>query len=192
MRPILLVAIIGALLLASCNNTPEPTATPVPATATEIVAPTTAASTNPEDNIGDFAGTITVPIAGTLIVGNTGETPNAPTAPLVFDKVTLTQTGGAANVNFVIQLQGDGTLTRDGVTSTISQDQVQQIAALLDQIKFYQIQGTFVSADSTVDTYRYSLSVDSSIGSRTIFSQDGLTPPELEQIYDAIRALGGN
>ncbi len=190
MRPLLLVAIIGVLLLASCNNTPEPTATPVPPTATEVVAPTAVA--NPADNLGDFEGTITVPIPGTLTVGNTGETPDAPTTPLALDKLTFTQTGGAANVKFVIQLQGDGTLTRDGVTSTVSPDQVQQIAALLDQIDFYHLQGTFVSADSSADTYRYSLNVESAVGSRTIFSQDGLTPPELEQIYDAIRALGGN
>ncbi len=54
------------------------------------------------------------------------------------------------------------------------------------------MQGTFVSADSTADTYHYSLNVTSERGSRTVFSQDGLTPPELEQIYDALRALGGN
>ncbi len=189
MRPILLVAIIGVLLLASCNNTPEPTATPVPPTVTE--APTSTAVSNPEDNIGDFEGTITVPIPGTLVVGNTSETPGAPTTPLVLDKLTFAQTGGIADVNYVIQLQGDGTLIRDGVTSTVSQDQVQQIAAMLDQIHFYTMQGTFVSADSSADTYRYSLDVETSLGSRTVFSQDGLTPPELQQIYDAIRALGG-
>ncbi len=101
MRPILLVAIIGVLLLASCNSAPEPTATPIPPTATEVVAPTRAADV-PEDNLGDFTGTITVPVAGTLVLGSTGETPDAPTTPLVFDKVTFTQTGGAANVSFVI------------------------------------------------------------------------------------------
>ena len=191
MRPILLVAIIGVLLLASCNSAPEPTATPIPPTATEVVAPTRAANV-PEDNLGDFTGTITVPVAGTLVLGSTGETPDAPTTPLVFDKVTFTQTGGAANVSFVIQLLGDGTLTVDGATSTVSADQVQQIASLLDQIHFYTMQGTFVSADSTADTYHYSLNVTSERGSRTVFSQDGLTPPELEQIYDALRALGGN
>ena len=175
MRPILLVAIIGVLLLASCNSAPEPTATPIPPTATEAATATPVA--NPADNIGDFEGTLTVPIPGTLAVGSTGGTPMRPRS-LVLNQVTFTQTGGAANVNYVIRLQGDGTLTVDGVTSTVSPDQVQQIVALLDQINFYNIQGTFVSGDSAADTYRYALNVDSSIGSRTIFSQDGLTPPE--------------
>ncbi|MCC6802987.1 MAG: hypothetical protein IT319_08885, partial [Anaerolineae bacterium] len=43
---------------------------------------------------------------------------------------------------------------------------------------------------SPADAYRYSLTVNSPNGSRTIDSVDGMTPPELYQVYDAIRSLG--
>ena len=186
MRSVLCVAIIGMLLLASCNSAPEATATP-----TETAEATV--GVNPLDELSDFAGDVVIPVPGTLSVSDTSQTPNAPTpGPLAFNQVTLEQTGGPANVRLVIRLLSDGTLTYDGKVSTVGADQIQHIAVLLGQVDFFNINGRFATSSGAADIYHYALTVDSPIGSRTIFSQDGLTPPQLFEIYDAIRALGGN
>lgn len=197
MRPRLFLAIIGVFLLASflasCGGSPTdtPTATPVPPTEPAATAESTDTVALPNaDDLSDFAGTVSVPIPGTLSVANTGETPNAPTrAPISLDLLVFSQTGGLANVNEVIELHGDGTLIHNGASSTVGQDKIQAITDMLNQIHFYDINGTFIDASGAADAYHYSLTVQSDQGSRTIFSQDGLTPQELSDVYDAIRAL---
>ncbi len=187
MRSVLFAAAICALILAACSGTPQPTATPIP--------PTDEPTTNPvavgDTVLATMAATVGAPSAGTLVVPDEQRTPNAPTpVPVVIDDLYFAQAGGIAGITQTIQLFGDGKLIRDGETSTVSADDVQQIASLLDQIHFYELQGTFTGPGSPADAYRYSLTVNSPNGSRTIASVDGMTPPELYLVYDAIRSLG--
>lgn len=187
MRLILCVAIITVLLLAGCNSAPEPTATPEPPM---VTAESTEALLNPDD-LSEFAGTLEVSVPGTLTVSNSNETPGAPThVPFSFASLIFSQAGGLANVQLVIELSSDGTVIRNGETSTASPERVDQINTLLTQIDFFNINGTFIDADAAADAYHYTLTVNGSQGSRTIFSQDGLTPPALFEVYDAIRTLG--
>ena len=187
MRSMVFAALLFALVLAGCSG-PQPTATTVPPTA---VPPTDVPAVgNGNDQLATLAATMGVAQPGTLVIPNDQLTPNAPTpVPISIDDLLFTQTGGIAHVSLSIELRGDGTMIRDGQTSKVSVEGVQQIASLLDGIHFFQLQGIFVNPAAAADTYLYSLSVTSATGSRTITSQDGMTPPELAQIYDAIRTL---
>jgi hypothetical protein len=189
MRSISFAALLLALMLAGCGGQ-SPTATPVPPTA---VPPTDVPVVSQgNDQLSTLAATLGAAQPGTLVIPNDDKTPNAPTpAPIVLDSLLFTQTGGIANLSLSIELHGDGTLIRDGKTSKVSTDDVKQIQSLLDGIHFFDLQGIFVGQAGTSDAYTYSLSVNAPTGSRTISSQDGMTPPELAQIYDAIRALKG-
>jgi len=187
MRSVLFAAALCALVLAACSGAPQPTATPVPPT----VEPT-----NPitdDSALATLAATIGAPAAGTMFVPDDQETPNAPTAaPTVIDSLFFTQSGGIVGLTQTIQLKADGTLIRDGETSTVSTADVQRIAALLDEIHFFELEGIFTGPGSAADAYRYSLSVNGANGSRMITSEDGMTPPELYEVFDAIRSLGSD
>ncbi|MBI1256359.1 MAG: hypothetical protein GC204_02705 [Chloroflexi bacterium] len=187
MRLLVFAAFLFAFVVAGCTSQ-QPTATTAPPTA---VPPTnTPAGDASNDQIATMAATFGVSLPGTLVIPNDAKTPNAPTpVPIVIDDLLFTQTGGIANISLSIELRGDGTIIRDGQTSTVPEEGVQQIASLLDGIHFFQLQGIFTSPAGAGDAYLYSLSVTSPTGSRTVTSQDGMTPPELAQVYDAIRAL---
>jgi hypothetical protein len=183
----LLVVILCALAVAlvGCTGASTPTATPIPPT-----APSDLTVTQAQNPLANLVGTVDVPVPGTLAAVNQNETPNAPTrTPISIDTLTFAQSGGIAGVTLMIELHGDGTLIRDGQTSQVSAENVQAIAALLDQIDFFNLEGIFTGAGAATDAYRYTLTVDAPNGSRTIISQDGLTPPELYDVYNAIRAL---
>lgn len=185
MRAILFAAI---LFLAACGSA-TPTATVVPPTA---APPTDAPVATGENVLGELAATYPVADPGTLVVPSNLETLRAPTAaPIVIDQLGFTQSGGIAGATLTIVLNGDGTLIRDGKTSSVSRDAVQHVADLLDSAHFFDMNGVFTGTNASADTYRYTLIVVSAGRRRTITSQDGLTPPELYQVYDAIRALGG-
>ncbi len=186
MRPILFAAIVCVLVLAACGGTPQPTATPVPPTA----VPPTVAPANV--SVATMAATLGLPQPGTAIIPDQ-PTPNAPTPePISFTDITFTQTGGIANLALKIDLHGDGTLIRDGKTSAVTPSDIKAINTLLDQIQFFALQGIFVGPGATSDTYTYSVTVTTADRSRTIQSQDGLTPPQLNQLYDAIRKLNNS
>ncbi len=184
MRIVFLAAVIAALLMAACTNAPSPTATLVPPTAEPPTnAPPVGQGENP---LPDLPTDIFVPVPGTLIIPDQ-LTPNAPTAePITIDRLSYTQTGGITGATTTIILTGDGALTRNGQSSTVTQDDLHKIAALLDGIHFFDLQGIFTGPSSAADTYRYTLTVDSGSRSRTVTSQDGMTPPELHQVYNAI------
>ena len=192
MRSIPVVALLISLILAGCSGQqPTATATAVPPTA---VPPTAApAVSQGDDQLATLAATVGAAQPGTLVIPSDAKTPNAPAAkPIVISDLLFTRTGGIAASSLTIELKGDGTLTRDGKSASVSADDIKKIEALLDGINFFQLQGIFVSPSGTADAYRYSLSVDASTGSRSITSQDGMTPPELSQVYDAILALSSS
>ena len=190
MRPILFVALVCALVLTGCGGQ-QPTATAVPPTVT--VQPTTGVVSQGDNALATLAATVGAAQPGTLVIPDQQTTPNAPTAvPIVINTLTFTQSGGIAAISQTTELHGDGTLIRDGQSSTVSQENVKKIASMLDGVNFFNLRGIFVSPAGTADAYRYSLSVDASAGSRTITSMDGMTPQPLADIYDAIRALGNS
>ena len=189
MRLILIAAILCTLVLAGCGGgAPVPTETPAPPTETPTVQPVEVGN-NQLATLAATAG-VNVPLPGTLTVPTTS--PDATTAPsIVITDLSFTRSGGlagAAPLN--IYLKGDGTLTRnaEAVTSATA-EQVSAIAVLLDGIHFYDLEGIFTAPGGSADTYKYTLTVNTENRSRTLVSQDGMTPAELFEVYNAILAL---
>lgn len=179
MHPILRsVFLLSALLLAACAGSPTPTPTPT-------------AEPTPEpfesDAFGGLSLTIPMPMPGTLVPPLRGDPRFAD--PLPFDEISFTQVGGAANVQMTLVLAADGTYTRNDETGTIPLEQVDAIARRLRAIDFFNLEGIF-TGPVRADTLYYSLTVDGPDGSRTIDTQDDLTPPELLELFRLLSEIG--
>lgn len=182
--PLLLLMLLA---LTACGAAATPTPTP---TLTPIPAPTaTATFAVPTDVLGEIARTVTVPTPGTL-EANAMSMTNEPEVPLTFGQVVFTQSGGPASIQSMVSLQADGTLMREGVlVGTVSPERVEEVRAALDAIRFFSINGIFTGGSTRTDAYSYSLRVDGDEGSKTLYAQDGLTPPELISVFTLLRNL---
>lgn len=179
------------MLLAACSG--NPTAAPTLDTSLRqnpTVAPTVDNSTleptaTPlqREYATDQA---TLPAPGTPIAAVTEDA----NAGKVFDSLLFVRTGGIAGQTLTIQLLGDGTLTRDGVSSQASPDQVIQIVDALDKLGFFGIQGIFTAPGTSADTYHYQLTVERLGDSRTIDAEDGFIPPAMAQLFAQVQQLG--
>jgi hypothetical protein len=179
MRYRLWLVAISLLLLAACNGTSVPTATPEPTAVPDTATPESVQQATP-------AVEVSLPPVGEMVSSATED----PEAGLVFDTIFFTQTGGASNVELNIELRSDGTLIRNGETSTVSQDDVLAIDAILDEINYFGIQGVFAAAAPNPDVYSYSITVERAGSSLMINAQDTYTPVELKELFAAIINLG--
>jgi hypothetical protein len=203
MQRILCLILIGVLFLAACNGnaTPAPTAnatsanvqptqsqsTPAPLDSTPDVAATQAALPTIELEQRVFeTGQPPLPIAGTMDTVIESD----PNIGLVFDSILYEQTGGIAGKPLTIEVKSDGTVTRNGVASTISPDQVTFLDNLIDQLNFFHLKGVFTAPGTSPDAYRYNLTVNRSGDSRTLIMSEGFLPPELQQFVSLISSLG--
>lgn len=166
-------------LLAACNGAAAPTATPQPTAVPDTATPEPVQQATPlaVDNL---------PPVGELITSATED----PEAGLVFDSIIFTQTGGASSIELTIELRSDGTLIRNGETSTVSQEDVLAIDAMLDEINYFGIQGVFAAAAPNPDVYSYTITVERAGASLMINAQDTYTPVELKELFSAIANLG--
>lgn len=174
------ILFIGVLMTA-CSAAPQaPTATPALAQVTQAPVAT--------DTALNIVG-VTMPLPGTAVLPPVTDDPNPNS---LFSSVELIRTGGPGNTTLTILLSGEGELTRDDAngTQTLPQQAIDQLDLLLDQTRFYDIEGVFTSTSAEPDTYRYSLTVSGPNGSRTITADDNLTPPELRALFEAVLALG--
>lgn len=207
MRFNLSLILIGLFFLAACGGNPPATTAPtadssiVTSDNTSPTAPATIAGLEPTP---DFAATQTaqptlavpersfgtdeppLPLPGTIVAPTTPD----PDAGLIFDTILLERTGGLAGIPLTIEVKSDGTVTRDGVASTISPDQVTFIDNIIDQLGFFGLQGVFAAPGTSADTYRYDLTVTRAGASRTIKAQDGFLPSEFAQLLSLLSDLG--
>ncbi|MBC7814384.1 MAG: hypothetical protein H7175_24725 [Burkholderiales bacterium] len=176
--------IILLLATAACSAAPEPTATSAPEPTD--AAPQITQAPIATDALLNIVG-VTLPPPGTIALPPVTDDPNPNS---LFSSVELIRTGGPGNTTLTIMLSGEGELTRNDEAQTINQQIVDQLDLLLDQTRFYDIQGVFTSNSAEPDIYRYSLTVSGPAGSRTITADDSLTPPELRALFEAVLALG--
>jgi hypothetical protein len=186
--PRLCIALTLILLLVSAcaGGGGVPTLAPtLPADAAENTPE--AAEEADSEGIADVQLTLAPPIPGTLVVA--APTVGEPTIVLEFDDLLFTRSGGLVGQPITITVLRDGTVTRNGVSSTITPEQVEQIRSRLDRINFFQLQGIFTGGASS-DVFSYSLTVNGNLGSRTIYAEDGRIPPELIELFTLLAGLG--
>lgn len=175
----LAACVVLILLLAACGAaTPTPTPT----------ATSSAPDLSGTDEVSVISMTIEVPIPGTLVPG-LSNMPRGGRPPIDFDAVYFSRSGGIAGQTLTVELHADGTLIRNEETSSVPEETLTEVNDRLNRIDFYGLQGIFTGFASP-DTYSYNLTVESSIGSRTISAQDGYTPPELLELFDFFSGLG--
>ncbi|HLU09459.1 MAG TPA: hypothetical protein VK003_07310 [Oceanobacillus sp.] len=168
------------VLIAACTpETPTPTVTPPPVTVESGTSPA-----------GVISLTIPVPAPGTLVAGSSN-VPEGGRPPIEFTTVYFSRTGGVSGQELSVEVRRDGTLIRDGETSTVPEATIADIDNRLNLIDFYGIQGIF-TGQQPPDAFFYSLTVESNVGSRTINAQDGLIPPELMELYSFFMGLGAS
>jgi hypothetical protein len=192
LRKLFLIATCAALL-AACGGNKTNTATPAQQnaapTATTVetaTPPPEALPTNGPRQYSEGTDEVQLPQTGTIVPSSDQD----PDAGTLFDSVALNRTGGVAGKELNVALSKDGTLIRDGVTSTISADQVKQISAKLDQLGFFGMQGIFQSPGASADVYVYRISAERNGNSKRITMQEGLIPPQLSDLIQALSQLG--
>lgn len=185
------VLLLIMLFLAACGGTPAPTTTPELPTA----APTAVVPTQPPLDVfalpTGLAEPLDVQAAGTMSVAEVEENGVVVTrVPYTINVVSFYQQGGVTGTTTSIVLYGDGRLIRNGVESQVDAGTVARMGALLEVIHFLDIQGIFDLGGAGTDQFRYTVTLETPEGSRTLTTVDGLTPPELYELYEAMKALG--
>lgn len=193
MRHTLRLIIVGlmALIIVACQTAPEATATLPPTTAPN--PPATDAASTAEVTVDvqavatQIAVDITMPPPGTPV---TAAVTQDPLAGASFDSIIFEQTGGITQTTLTVEVYGDGRVVRDGVTSTISAEQLNAINQALQAANIFGLQGQFVMPGVNEDAYYFTITVDIAGAGRTIRAQDGYTPDELMDLFNTISVLG--
>lgn len=177
-----LVALFLILTFTACNSQPTPTPTPSNTPPPPTLAPEVLQATDVS-----VVQTFAVPAPGTMVQNAIRYTPGFDPR-FTFDVLFFQQTSSETGAQTVIELQSNGTITRDGRTGTLDAATVQQINSLLNQLDFYGLEGIFVGSENPA-AYRYYLRVDSARGSRSIDAQDGFTPAEMQSLFTLLLTL---
>lgn len=188
MRRQLFLIMICATLLAACGgNNPAPTGVAQQNSAATAVVTDAPTAIPPTAEARVYAtGQPTLLPAGTIIPPATED----PDVGKPYDSVSLFRTGGIEGKPLEVVLLGNGNVTRDGVASVVSADQVKLITDLLDQMGFIDMQGIFQGVGTSPDIYTYRISVERNGSSRAITAQDGFMPPQLGNLVALLSSLG--
>ncbi len=192
MRRNALLCLICLIVLAACGGAgDQPTAAPQVDTSNPPADSTTDPNLAPAITVTpaqrEFAtGEAPLPIPGTLVNIATED----PEAALLFDIILFTRTGGVAGVPVTVEILQNGAVTRDGVVTAITADQVKLLDDQIDLINFFGIEGVFEAPGRSAEVYHYELTVDRAGSSKTIKADDGLIPPELSQLFALLTAVG--
>lgn len=196
MRYALTCIFLCAALLSGCQNTPpEPTLASLPTQETVQSVPDDASTPPAETTLevnGDatedplVAAGITLPLPGTLLPPATED----PDVNVLFDSILYYQTRGANNEALTVEVYNDGRVVRNGATSSISQEQVMMLQQMLEDMRFFGMQGTFSVPGRNDDIYYYQVTVERDGAANSITAQDGYTPPELLELFGMLSGLG--
>lgn len=133
-------------------------------------------------------GELPVPGLGTLVASETED----PDGLSGFENIILIRTGGPLATEedpqrLVIRISNTGSISQGDVNGQISQQAIDTIGLLIEEMNFFGAQGTFLSIvgeDPTVFTYQISVERDGQ--RRTINAHEGHMPPELQRIVARI------
>ncbi len=113
-----------------------------------------------------------------------------PLEAAIFDEIQFIQSGGPFNETESVRLFQDGTLIRNDVESSVSLDIVFEVDSILDDINFFQLTGTFKPVVPTNGAFQYAIQVDRAGDSRTLLTEDNLTPPQLRRLFQRLLLVG--
>lgn len=134
-------------------------------------------------------GALPIPGPGTLVASETED----PGIPPGFDLITLEQTGGLNNVSLDIEIMSDLTVMINGQGPfAISQETVDQLGVMVDDLNFFGLQGTFLGPSASEETYRYRVSVSSGDIARAINAQDGFIPEQFARFLSTIQSVASD
>ncbi len=131
----------------------------------------------PED---EFA--LEVPLPGTLVASATED----PDIALIFDRITLTRTGGPTGEILEIELHSDGTVSRNGATGAVTYERIIAIDDIIDELNFFGMQGALIGPGGDDEVYRYTIRVYRGDSDRMVTAEDGYIPREFQRLLSTI------
>lgn len=194
-------ALLLVLLLAACGGgAVEPTQPPAvpPAVPTETAASIAEATPEPALPTSGPAPTAFLPPPGVLggaVV--TEEAAPEDTAgleqvapPSGFDEISFVQTGGPANESLQIEVRrSTGEVLVNGEAVPVEAARLDALAAYIDEISLFDVQGVFLGPAARPNDYRYRLIVSSGQNARSFEMQEGYLPPEITRLLALILDL---
>lgn len=133
-------------------------------------------------------GALEIPLPGTLVASETEQPENT---GVMFESIRFRQTGGTSQSDVQFEIRGlDRVVIRDGVTMPLSQETVDQIDQMINDLNFIGLQGTFLGPAASEDVYVYRVTVIKGEDSRTITAQDGFIPEQYKQFLGFLRSIG--
>jgi hypothetical protein len=104
-----------------------------------------------------------------------------------FTEVSLTRFGGPTDDVFQAQFLPDGSVFVNGEFSrNIGPQGVIEINALLAELRFFEIRGTFAALQARPDDYIYDLRVNQNDSSSTLTADDSLMPIEIARVINSL------
>ncbi|PJF21098.1 MAG: hypothetical protein CUN56_12805, partial [Phototrophicales bacterium] len=157
--------LLVALILAACgsggdepapttvSNTETSSSTQVPPNVTPVGAgitdedlqtllPPVASPFVPPTQTPASEGALPVPLPQTLVASETED----PEPGGEFNYIYFRQTGGVNNESIVIEIFGDGLVMYNGIEGRISPEDVANLNQVIDDLNFFGLQGTMLSA----------------------------------------------
>lgn len=128
-------------------------------------------------------GALPAPLVGTLVASVTED----PQAGRIFDYIYMTQTGGSENVQIVVEIYGDGRAKYNDKEGRISQDAINQIVVLMDELNYFGLVGTFIGPAPRPNEYTYQIYIQRGGIDRLINAQDGYIPVEFTGLLSLVR-----
>jgi len=186
MRPSALLLLVVLLIAAACTGQAQPTPTATSAPTDEPAAALTPPQPFSElaTSAAENAILITPPVAGTLSVADSRQTPDFTRAPLDFALVRFIREQGIDGELLIITVESSGVLTVNGESREIADLDLERVRMAFEMLQIYEIQGVFTIPGAPADAARYNLAISGSRGAVSIDAIEGYVPSELQTVFD--------
>ncbi len=203
MKRLIVLLMSAALALAACATPATPAATTSPAPASDIATPDPALPTSdatliiPTPQEAGLAATLVLGDPVTLIAPGSVTLPEATEPvdpnqpPPRFQTLTFTMASGVDGDLLMIELNIDGSLSRNGVVSALPASEVEAVHAAMSTLRLYDAVTSFTGPARTGDANNYGLTLMINNGSeRFIPAMEAYTPPQYLRFFNALAQLG--
>jgi len=131
-----------------------------------------------------------LPPPGTAVIPVTEEA-STDLSQEAFTMIVYEERGGINDTALLIEINADGTGTRNGEAIQISEAELARLNDALIEAHFFSISGVFEQPGTGPEVTSYTVTVILENGSEArIDAQDGFTPPELQRLFSVLRQVG--